>query len=172
MRMGAFTFDAYPYWEYAGPVQIGETVPEINFKQVGVNCQAGSQGDHLFAEVYTDYGQGSYWLKNLNQGWNFNYTPPTGPDPSTNSAEQVLEVVNGDKGYGSYLNASTTFYGAGVTDTKHNPNYIAYSTAQHDYESVYHGGSTYPTDVVLNPGPIVNDPGDPPYDQYLSLIHI
>ncbi len=166
-----FNYSVLAFWEFVGAAgTVGERQVTINLQPVTASCPRGGQGDHMFAEMSDDAGWGVYWLEDLTQGWDFQYTDPFDPGPSTTSAEQILEDVNGGNGYGSFLNANTTFYGAGVTDTKHSPNYIGYNTAQHDYQSVYFGGTTYPTDVVLNPGPIVNDPGDSPYDQYTVTV--
>jgi len=121
----------------------------------------------MFVEMSYDAGWGVYWEEDLTKGWNYQNTDPIDPGPSTTSAERILEDVGGTPNdQGAFLNADTTFYGAGVTDTKHTPNYIGYNTAQHDYQSVYFAPNAYPADLVLNPGSIVNDPGDPPYDQY------
>ena len=125
-------------------------------------------GDHIFAKIY---GGNCYDLINLSDNNNtFNWC--NGPYYSTQSAELILERDGGYHGtnpVGVFYGANTTWYGAGLTDTDWNPNYISYGAAQHDYENAYLDG-TAANDEVLSTGPIQNDPGDPPYDQWTESV--
>ena len=125
-------------------------------------------GDHMFAKVY---GGNCYDVIDLSDHNNtFNWC--NGPVASTQSAELILERDGGSVGgvpVGVFYGADTTWYGAGLTDTDWSPDYIGYGTAQHDYMNAYLDG-TLSGDLMISTGPIQNDPGDVPYDQWTESI--
>ncbi|HLY29907.1 MAG TPA: hypothetical protein VKQ36_02655 [Ktedonobacterales bacterium] len=117
-------------------------------------------GDHMYTKEYQ--GDCSVII-DLDVGWTWDYC--TGPSAWVNSAELIVENAGQVDGYGVPNGVDPTFYGAGVTDEFESPSYNGYGTQQHDYFNDYMDGFAS-NDKVLNTGPIHNDPGDVPYDEY------
>jgi len=121
-------------------------------------------GDHVYSSVYSNncYNVGDL----TNNHW---FSTCAGPWASDQSAEAILER-NGDtqtiQDVGQPYGTTTTFYGVGVTDLyRSGTQYISMGTAQHDYEN-----ALLDHVQVADTGPVQNDPGDPPYDQYTLTI--
>lgn len=147
----------YAFYEWVGPW--GTTSARyLNFLY-GLDC-----GDHMYTKVYNG---NCVVIINLTHNWT--WSGCNGPAATTNTAELILERA-GSNGvpYGS----DTTFYGAGATDTYENPSYVTYGSQQHDYFNVYNPEVVASANKMLNTGPIQNDSGDPPYDQYtVNVVH-
>lgn len=157
---GNYSVGVHGWFEYVGNAGTENEQPIL----MSILC-----GDRMFAKVY---GGNCYDLIDLSDHNNtFNYC--NGHYASTQSAELILERNGGYNNQtnpvGIFYGANTTWYGAGVTDTDSNPTYIGYGTVQHDYENAYLGGAAS-NDEVLSTGPIQNDPGDPPYDQWTESV--
>ena len=141
------------FYEWRGP--FGTVSAQFLNFTYSYNC-----GDHMYTKVYN--GNCSVVI-NLTQNWT--WSGCNGPSATTNTAELILERSGGGND-GVPYGSDTTFYGAGATDAYENPSYVTYGTQQHDYFNAYMPSVAQSQNKVLNTGPIMNDPGDPPYDQY------
>lgn len=139
---GKYQMSYAAWWEWV----IGSNT---NYQQ-NVNIGAGC-GTHLYVRVSAP---NCYFLDNLN---NHDYfSTCSGYYGEENTAEGILERV-GEHGipYGS----DVLFKGVGITETTYG--YISMGAAWHDYFDL-----NYDNGLMANPGGIISDPNDPPYDDY------
>jgi hypothetical protein len=165
------TYNPYEGWStayWAWVENLGGTDEAAHFI-FQVNC-----GDHMYVKAWDSGTAGCLYIERINDGKNSG-DQCYGPSSDEQTAEAIVEL---DTERASDLAdfGTETFYGVGITD---NGSYKAMSNVPHDFFNMYHCSQLNPKptgfqDLCNVPwghelawtGPIQNDPGDTPYDEY------
>jgi len=116
-----------------------------------------SCNDHMYVKVWND---NCMFVEDLNNGVNSG-NQCYGPAADSRSAEAIAERPFVGGSYSLLADFHTeTFYGVGVT---YNGYYDPMSGVPHDYSNMEGNDNKHD---LTSTGPIVNDPGDTPYDQF------
>jgi hypothetical protein len=164
-------------------IQVGVRAAEtsgINIYQVFVENTGGTDngqhimfglscGQHVYVKVWNGNCMYLQWLGNGENTGNQCY----GPNNDGQSAEAIAERSSIDPYFANF--GTVTLYGVGITD---NGSYLGMNQVPHFYYQVYNCSrwvgrscSVFETTALATVGPIQNDPGNPPYDQYAVTWH-
>jgi hypothetical protein len=127
-----------------------------------VNC-----GDHMYVKAWDSGSTGCMYIMRIRDGKNSG-NQCYGPKSDEQSGEAIVEQNYQYPNLARF--GSETFYGVGITD---HGGYYGVNNLPHDYSNMFECQpiSNFPLctrygDQLAWTGPIQNDPGDVPYDQY------
>lgn len=149
------SINVYPWVECQGS-PVGDY--PVRVTQMGIG-----QGSHVYTRIYpTSFEIGNIDTQTFHT-WSSNatYCPSNGATATENSAEFIVEANGGGDGLAYFGNF--WWHGVGVTDQY---GYHSMDGATHDYNVAYWQDIHDSAHQLMNIGPIQNDPGDYPYDQY------
>ena len=128
---------------------------------------AVSCGTHLYIKAWDNSSNGCMYVQRISDGVNTG-VQCYGPKSDEESAEAIVERDELNHPYFADF-GTVTFYGVGITD---HGSYKAMSALPHDYNTMWQCDAINPcppdfkSTELASVGSILNDPGDPPYDQY------
>lgn len=126
---------------------------------------------HLYVKAWDSGSVGCMYVQRISDGLNASQCYGKHSDELTGEAIVELSPFVTEE-LGNF--GTETFYGVGITD---NQNYEAVSSLPHDYFNLYgcNPVGSFPCSMyghqLGSTGPIQNDPGDVPYDQYAITWH-
>lgn len=130
-----------------------------------------NRGDHVYVKAWNG---NCMYLQRLSDGKNTG-NQCFGPYNDGQSAQAIAERSSQETYFANF--GTVTFYGVGITD---NGSYLGMNQVPHHYDQVYDcrawliiglACGTYGSTALATVGPIQNDPGNPPYDQYAVTWH-